>query len=181
MRFNFTGTVGAITDEGSKGYYSRSGNKNGDPYESVNFSVASAKNNRGFVEMFGMKSDTIHTTDTDGNKFDVSWNDRNDKDIIKDVASYRKSVVNLDGNDRHEYISAYDAVQEVKNAIPDMVGKKYTITGNVSKDFYNGKASDRFQISKMTDIIHEIDPNAFVTISEVADVFKSNIGIQEEK
>jgi uncharacterized membrane-anchored protein YitT (DUF2179 family) len=35
---------------------------------------------------------------------------------------------------------------------------------------------DRFQISKMTDIIHEIDPNAFVTISEVADVFKSNIG-----
>ncbi len=40
---------------------------------------------------------------------------------------------------------------------------------------------DRFQISKMTDIVHEIDPNAFVTISEVADVFKSNIGIQEEK
>ena len=39
---------------------------------------------------------------------------------------------------------------------------------------------DRFQISKMTDIIHEIDPNAFVTISEVADVFKSNIEIQEE-
>lgn len=39
---------------------------------------------------------------------------------------------------------------------------------------------DRFQISKMTDVIHEIDPNAFVTISEVADVFKSNIGIQEE-
>lgn len=40
---------------------------------------------------------------------------------------------------------------------------------------------DRFQISKMTDIVHEIDPNAFVTISEVADVFKSNIGIQEGK
>ncbi len=40
---------------------------------------------------------------------------------------------------------------------------------------------DRFQISKMTDIIHEIDPNAFVTISEVADVFKANIGFQEEK
>jgi len=40
---------------------------------------------------------------------------------------------------------------------------------------------DRFQISKMTDIIHEIDPNAFVTISEVADVFKSNINIREEQ
>lgn len=33
---------------------------------------------------------------------------------------------------------------------------------------------NRFQISKMRDIIHAIDPKAFVTISEVADVFKSN-------
>ena len=40
---------------------------------------------------------------------------------------------------------------------------------------------DRFQISKMTDIVHDIDKNAFITISEVADVFKSNINLQEEK
>lgn len=33
---------------------------------------------------------------------------------------------------------------------------------------------NRFQISKMRSIIQEIDPFAFVTISEVADVFKSN-------
>ena len=33
---------------------------------------------------------------------------------------------------------------------------------------------NRFQISKMRTIIHAIDPRAFVTISEVADVFKSN-------
>lgn len=32
---------------------------------------------------------------------------------------------------------------------------------------------NRFQISKMRGIIHEIDPKAYVTISEVADVFKS--------
>lgn len=34
---------------------------------------------------------------------------------------------------------------------------------------------DRFQISKMKDIVHEIDENAFITISEVADVFKANM------
>ena len=34
---------------------------------------------------------------------------------------------------------------------------------------------DRFQNSKMKDIVHEIDNGAFITISEVADVFKSNI------
>lgn len=33
---------------------------------------------------------------------------------------------------------------------------------------------NRFQIYKMRNIIHSIDPKAFVTISEVADVFKSN-------
>ncbi len=37
---------------------------------------------------------------------------------------------------------------------------------------------DRFQISKMTDIVHDIDQNAFITITEVADVFKSNIGLE---
>lgn len=40
---------------------------------------------------------------------------------------------------------------------------------------------DRFQISKMNDIVHEIDRNAFITISEVADVFKSNITLEQEK
>lgn len=33
---------------------------------------------------------------------------------------------------------------------------------------------NRFQISKMRNIIHQIDAKAFMTISEVADVFKSN-------
>ncbi len=33
---------------------------------------------------------------------------------------------------------------------------------------------NRFQIGKMKNIIHEIDPLAYVTISEVADVFSSN-------
>lgn len=33
---------------------------------------------------------------------------------------------------------------------------------------------NRFQIAKMRNIIHDIDPRAYVTISEVADVMKSN-------
>lgn len=33
---------------------------------------------------------------------------------------------------------------------------------------------NRFQIAKMRNIVQEIDPKAFVTISEVADVFKAN-------
>ena len=33
---------------------------------------------------------------------------------------------------------------------------------------------NRFQIARMKDIVHEIDPQAYITISEVADVFSSN-------
>lgn len=33
---------------------------------------------------------------------------------------------------------------------------------------------NRFQISKMRSLIHQTDPKAFVTISEVADIFKAN-------
>lgn len=34
---------------------------------------------------------------------------------------------------------------------------------------------DRFQIIKMKNIVHDIDENAFITITEVADVFKANM------
>jgi len=33
---------------------------------------------------------------------------------------------------------------------------------------------NRFQISRMKDIVHELDPAAFITINEVADVFRMN-------
>ena len=33
---------------------------------------------------------------------------------------------------------------------------------------------NRFQVTKMKSVVHEIDPLAFITISEVADVFKAN-------
>ena len=34
---------------------------------------------------------------------------------------------------------------------------------------------DRFQISKMRDIVHSIDNSAYITITEVADIFKANM------
>ncbi len=34
---------------------------------------------------------------------------------------------------------------------------------------------DRFQISKMREIVHQIDETAFITITEVADVYKANM------
>lgn len=39
---------------------------------------------------------------------------------------------------------------------------------------------NRFQISKMKDIVHLIDPYAYITINEVADVYKTNQHISSE-
>jgi len=33
---------------------------------------------------------------------------------------------------------------------------------------------NRFQIARMKSLVHTVDPTAYITISEVADVFKSN-------
>lgn len=33
---------------------------------------------------------------------------------------------------------------------------------------------NRFQITRMRNVVHEVDPTAFITISDVADVFKAN-------
>ncbi|MBQ7981799.1 MAG: YitT family protein, partial [Oscillospiraceae bacterium] len=33
---------------------------------------------------------------------------------------------------------------------------------------------NRFQVTRMKDIVHDIDTHAYITITEVADVFKSN-------
>lgn len=34
---------------------------------------------------------------------------------------------------------------------------------------------NRFQVSKMRELVHRIDPNAYISISEIADVFKVNL------
>lgn len=40
---------------------------------------------------------------------------------------------------------------------------------------------NRFQIAKMKNLVHSIDPKAFMTISEVADVFKSEAELRSSK
>lgn len=34
---------------------------------------------------------------------------------------------------------------------------------------------NRFQVVRLKELVHEIDPTAYITISEVADVFSANI------
>lgn len=148
MRFKFTGNANAVTDAEKKGYFDRSGtSKNGLPYTSVTFSVASTSNNRGYVECFGMEQDKIKTLDTNRNKIEIDWEDRNDEGVLKTVMS--KNVMNFTEEGRKEFIANKDVADFIKDHIFELDKKKVTVTGQVNKDFYNGAARDRFVVQSI--------------------------------
>ena len=148
MRFNAVGSL-AFNSLESKLPWKREGKtKNGDKYMSVNIAIASTKANRMMSECFGCQQDEIKTMDTDNNKISISWNDRNDPDVISKVASYRKHVVDL-GDNRKEFISDYDFVKYIEENVDELKDGKYMITGNSNINEYNGKISQRFQIQNI--------------------------------
>lgn len=166
MRFKFTGNAHAETAKDKKGYFDRSGtSKSGQPYTSVTFSVASTTNNRGYVECFGMEQDTIRTFDTDGNKIEIDWDDRQDEGVIKTVRS--KNVMNFTEEGRQEFIANKDVADFIRDHIFELDKKKVTVTGQVSKDFYNGAARDRFVVSS----IYAADDSAKTALNIMGDFF----------
>lgn len=68
--------------------------------------------------------------------------------------------------------------QEVGTAISETFACGITVTE--ARGFYSGSAKtilyvvlNRFQIGKMKDLVHSIDPQAYITVAEVADVFRA--------
>jgi len=146
MRYNFVGKVEAKEDK-----YLRE-NKGGSV--TLNLQCVAAQNNRAFLEMFGMKRDTIQTFNTENEKIEIDWKDREDEDVVKQVANFRKYIITLNGK-RHEYISEWDFIQFVVENIDEIRGKEFTITGQVQKNDYDGKITDRFKIQNMYEVTEE--------------------------
>lgn len=143
MRFNFIGEFGCKDD------YLRVGTtKNGANYKSLNASVASQKNNRAFIELFGTEQSKIYSMDTNNQKIEIAWADRNDEDVMKSIAGYKKNVIAI-GDSRKEFVSSLDAINYISENIDVLKGSKVCITGQVNKNVYNGKISDRFVIQNI--------------------------------
>ena len=69
--------------------------------------------------------------------------------------------------------------EEICDALSYCFG--YGVTQIHATGYYSGKSRsviyfvvNRFQVAKMQEIVHEIDKKAYITISEVADVFANN-------
>lgn len=149
-RFSFTGKLIVKTDPDDKMYFKREGKTKGDKpsnYKSLSMQVGSDKNNRAFVEIFGMESKVIKTMDTDNKKIDIDWDDRFDEKVVKGVANFKKTVVKIGDSDRKEFVASYDAIEYIIDHIDELKDKDVTITGQRSKNLYKNKLSDRFQIT----------------------------------
>lgn len=165
MRFNFVANIEA-NDESSKVPYIRTGTtKKGNEYKSLSLSAVAARNNRAFMEMFGMKEDTIKTKDGDNNDIMVAWSDREDPDVVSQVANSRKYVIVMDDK-RTEFISAYDFITFVCDNLKEIKGKRWIINGFTKKDFYNGNVRDRFQIRNMFEVTDDRKNQLRVSMNE---------------
>ena len=145
MRFTFIGNLAFNDKEDAKVPAVR---KIGDSGIGINASVVAAVNNRAFVEATGWENDVIKTKDIDGNNIEINWDDRFDEDVVKNVASYRKYFITIDGN-RKEFITAYDFCEFIRDNLDTIKDKKCIVKGQTQENFYKGKESKRLQINNI--------------------------------
>ena len=155
MRISFTGDLGFNGLETKLPWLREGKTKSGDDYQTINISVASAKNNRANVELFAMKQDVIKTMDAEGNKIDINWDDRLDDDVVEQVASYKKYVLKL-GDERLEFISPWDFAEAIKEHKDELVNKTCLLSGDTSVNVYQGNVSNRFNLKG----IYEVDEDS---------------------
>ena len=100
--------------------------------------------------------------------------------IVTYMAALKTVDFIVEGLDRSKGILIVTAKQEkVCSALSKEFEEDMTILD--AKGFYSNADKkmvyivlNRFQISKMRNIVHSIDPSAYITINEVADVYKMN-------
>lgn len=147
MRFAFTGDI-RINGDDQRNPSIKSGKTNNINYMRFGVGVANQRNNSAWTDCFGMDNATIMTMDTDGNGIEIDKDNRFDKDIVSKVASYRKNVINII-DDRKEFISTYDAIKYLSDNIDVFKHGKFTVTGNVDMNVYNGNVNRRFTIQNI--------------------------------
>ena len=141
MRFVFTGSISAPKDakliELQKA-------KSGAPYYRMSGSVVADQNNRAFIEMpYAGKQDNVYISgENRGDKaVRIPWDERNNEEYLnRRMNSFRY----VDAETTHDFATAYDMASYLKDV--DLGDKTYRVNGNLVKNVYNGKISDRFQV-----------------------------------
>ena len=127
---------------------------NGSDYQSFNFSVVPSKNNRAFVECFGMVNDKIKVKDANKQDLVVEWADRLNEDIIKKTAFYNRFSVKLDGV-YHEFITEFDFIRFAVEHLEELKQGTFAVTGKIGINVYQGKVSFRYKVQSIREVTEE--------------------------
>jgi len=141
-RFTFIGELGIAKDKERfcKDY------DNGTWISSrLSFMVKKSNNNAVFVELFGgCQKDgkgTVNTFDTEKNKIEIPWKDRNNEETLNMIADWKKYKFNL--GEEKIFVTEYDAVQYLKETLPTL-NKKVVAYGDLKVEEYNGNFNTKF-------------------------------------
>lgn len=151
QRFNFVGVIECNTDENAKVPFIREISTDKAKGFNLNLQVVAAQNNRAFIEMPGFINNSLKLWDSDGNEFNIDWDDRFDEKNVDKVANFSKNVISLNG-ERHEFIAAYDFIKYVRDNIDKIKGKRFIATGRIKKNVYQGKISDRYELQNLFEV-----------------------------
>lgn len=152
-KFTFTGTPYFPKADSKRPFIgTKTVNYNGETKEAItlNLGIKESDNNMAFVDGFDSPNDAIFTFDTDNQKIEIDWEDRLNPDIIKQVAYFRRYIVDL-GNDfggRQEFITQYDMMEYLRDNLPNYKGK-ITVMGSYTRTEYKGVYYDRFRIQNV--------------------------------
>ena len=166
MNFSFVGQLGFNSMDSKMPWLREGKTKSGAEYQTLNMYVNASKNNRANMELFGMVSDKIKTKDTDRNDIEFDWDDRFDEDVIKDVADFRKFTIKI-GDERKQFVTAWDAVDYIKEHIEDLKSGTFRVSGQVQKSIYKGNISDRFVIQN----IYQVDEDSKCQLKVTGEFF----------
>lgn len=146
-KFNFVGELFVPKRDGEQNMCRTSKTKNGNKYHSLSFGIKESDHNMAFVELFGMRSDTINIFTQDRERVEIDWEDRFDEDNV--AQAMMKYSITFD--ERKEFISGYDAIEYFMDNYREYTnGKKLRVSGSVRMNFYNGKVTPRYEIQSIS-------------------------------
>ena len=148
--------------------------KQGSTWRKISFGITDEQgNNTQYVECseFGAGNSFKVKTVTDDGKYEdieVSWSERNDKKVIKDVANFNKKYVL--GNVR---LHNHDVIEDVLKAVDDgklfpakfedgqvKSGVKVTVSGQIKINYFNGNFTQVFEFTRLN-VVKEDTPCEF--------------------
>ena len=154
MRFNFIGTTFLPKEDSKRPFCKEGKTTSGGKYLSMTFGIKTSAANSGWVEIFDTPKETIQTFNKTGERIEIAWEDRLDERAIDEVGYGYKFVVSLGEDEYHEFITAYDMIECLKELLPKNKGI-ISVQGTVRRDYYNGTYRNRYIVNRVRAVNNE--------------------------